>query len=236
MEGSASKVLSAVNDINWIPLPIPASSPVAAALHKYAASPSEIKETLGVVHAEGPSYPLGSPWSGILTVHEGFYDAWQRIYPQELDAIRQALRGKYAGKVKTLLVTGHSLGAGIATLDALALRHDLGDDFVKMDHIVFGSPRMWNPVAARIFDQIVANEDAGIYYVSRRERAAAVTLAHPLTSAHFTLSVTFTTPTTSSRSFPWSSRATSTLRTRFFCRTIRRLPLLAQARRTCTVP
>jgi predicted lipase len=71
-------------------------------------------------------------------VHKGFYDAQQSVWPQILDQV-QALRAKFPAY--TTVVTGHSLGAAMATLTTLELL-DKGVNNIRMFN--FGSPRVGN--------------------------------------------------------------------------------------------
>lgn len=162
------RLLSAYNDANWTPRPVPASSPVAATFRKYAKSPRDVAAVpvLDVLHAQdGASRPADNTFSGVATIHTGFYDAWSRLYPSALSAIRAALTGPYSGKVKKILATGHSLGSAIAMVDAMALRSDLGEG-IRIENIVYGSPRVFNPVGARLFEEVAGNDQADIYFVS----------------------------------------------------------------------
>lgn len=54
-----------------------------------------------------------------------------------------------------VLVTGHSLGAAVASLDAAMLRMALPDD-VQVDSVVFGLPRVGNQEWADLFDTLVS--------------------------------------------------------------------------------
>eukprot|EP00602_Paraphysomonas_sp_CaronLab_P007640 CAMPEP_0185024244 /NCGR_PEP_ID=MMETSP1103-20130426/7239_1 /TAXON_ID=36769 /ORGANISM="Paraphysomonas bandaiensis, Strain Caron Lab Isolate" /LENGTH=255 /DNA_ID=CAMNT_0027557163 /DNA_START=94 /DNA_END=861 /DNA_ORIENTATION=+ len=71
-------------------------------------------------------------------VHEGFYQAEQSCFPGVLDQVRQ-LKEKFPSY--TVIVTGHSLGAALATLTATDLVNS-GISPVRMFN--FGSPRVGN--------------------------------------------------------------------------------------------
>ena len=69
-------------------------------------------------------------------VHEGFYRTEQTAFPQVLAAV-QALKEQFPSY--TVVVTGHSLGAALATLTAFDLM-EAGVGSVTSFH--FGSPRV----------------------------------------------------------------------------------------------
>lgn len=69
-------------------------------------------------------------------VHKGFYQVEQAAYPQVLAAV-QTLKEQFPSY--GVIVTGHSLGAAIATLTALEL---MASGVGKVNAIHFGSPRV----------------------------------------------------------------------------------------------
>ena len=71
-----------------------------------------------------------------VNVHEGFYDAWNIHKDAVLSAVG-TLQKKYPSY--SILVTGHSLGASMATLCVVDLRFNYG--FRISSLINFGSPR-----------------------------------------------------------------------------------------------
>lgn len=85
---------------------------------------------------------------------------WARTYPEALKQIKQALT---KNQVTNLISTGHSLGAAVSTLDALALANDLNGS-IPIEHIGFGSPRVFNPIGAALVDQVVKNPQAKLQY------------------------------------------------------------------------
>ena len=78
-------------------------------------------------------------WTGGGKVHEGFADALSKVRKQLGTVLSSAGSGP-------LLITGHSLGAGLATLVAATLR----DRQPKL--ITFGSPRVGDAAFARLID------------------------------------------------------------------------------------
>ncbi|EIN05744.1 alpha/beta-hydrolase [Punctularia strigosozonata HHB-11173 SS5] len=83
-----------------------------------------------------------------VEVHDGFQGAHGRSADAVLSTVQSALADSGA---KKLLVVGHSLGAAIATLDAMMLRSRLPAG-VTMDTVVFGLPRMGNQEWADFVD------------------------------------------------------------------------------------
>jgi len=84
------------------------------------------------------SYPLCSGCS----VHEGFYTAEQEALPQVQNAVSQ-LVSQYPSY--NIVVTGHSLGAALATLTALDLAQTYGSGVSVYN---YGCPRMFNQAGA----------------------------------------------------------------------------------------
>jgi hypothetical protein len=82
----------------------------------------------------------GAP-TGVL-VHEGFYNISQNDRTSIRDLVLEAQRR--CPSCKETVVTGHSLGASLATLAAYFLAEDVG---VAVPILVrnFGSPRVFNP-------------------------------------------------------------------------------------------
>jgi hypothetical protein len=73
-------------------------------------------------------------------VHRGFYDAYLGLSYQVIDAVRGYLRDHPDA---TIQVTGHSLGASIATFAALDIKEQIKPSN-KFDFYTFGSPRVGN--------------------------------------------------------------------------------------------
>ncbi|TPX39169.1 hypothetical protein SeLEV6574_g07397 [Synchytrium endobioticum] len=84
----------------------------------------------------------GAPFSA--KVHKGFLDASERILGQVMDAFDEwGVIGYRKMGIERVVLTGHSLGAAVATLLALSVKHHLNPR-VKMDVVTFGSPRIGN--------------------------------------------------------------------------------------------
>jgi pimeloyl-ACP methyl ester carboxylesterase len=85
---------------------------------------------------------------GDVRVHSGFADAHSRTADAVLSAVKAGLQSTGTNKV---LITGHSLGAAIATLDALMLRQRL-DSAVSITAVVLAPPRTGNAAFANLID------------------------------------------------------------------------------------
>ena len=89
-------------------------------------------------------------------VHKGFYNAWNVTLKPYLMPNIEDLMLKYKGK--SILVTGHSMGAAVAQIAALDIYkyaesiHNNG----KVGLYTFGSPRWANSIMADYFKQSVA--------------------------------------------------------------------------------
>jgi hypothetical protein len=96
-------------------------------------------------------------------VHAGFYSAWRTLSPAVADAIAAA------GPSRVVHVTGHSLGAALATFAAyeFALAGlPLGDV------VTFGGPRTGNAAWAAAWDAVVRRRDAGAVAAAAAAAAA----------------------------------------------------------------
>ena len=90
--------------------------------------------------------PIGS-----VLLHDGFQDTQSRTADVILSTVQSALADTGYTQV---LVTGHSLGAAIASLDAVMLRMALPSS-VTVDSVVFGLPRVGNQDWANLVDSLV---------------------------------------------------------------------------------
>lgn len=88
-----------------------------------------------------------------ILVHAGFYDVWQALYDAILEQVHMALR---ATGYTTVLVVGHSQGAAVAQIEAVALRNDLKKS-IQVETIGFGCPRVGNKKWADLVDQSLGN-------------------------------------------------------------------------------
>lgn len=75
-----------------------------------------------------------------VLVHTGFTDLYEKIHPGLLEALGEAVNGGNKAEL-SIYVTGHSLGSGIATLCAIALRQS---GYNAVAAYVFASPRVGN--------------------------------------------------------------------------------------------
>ena len=82
------------------------------------------------------------PYCSGCAVHKGFSDAEKKVFPDILTQVK-SLQAKYPSY--TVLATGHSLGAALATLTAFDLIHN-GIKNVKLFN--YGSPRVGNTAFA----------------------------------------------------------------------------------------
>ena len=87
-----------------------------------------------------------------VKMHDGFVDAQERTADAVLEAVQAGLESTGAKKV---LVTGHSLGAAIASLDGMMLRMKL-DPSIAVTTTVFGLPRVGNKAWADLVDATVS--------------------------------------------------------------------------------
>jgi len=83
-----------------------------------------------------------------IQVHQGFQDTFERTADGVLAGVQSGLASTGATNV---LVTGHSLGAAVATLDAMLLTENL-DPSISMTTSVFGLPRVGNQAWADFVD------------------------------------------------------------------------------------
>ncbi|EIM80306.1 alpha/beta-hydrolase [Stereum hirsutum FP-91666 SS1] len=83
-----------------------------------------------------------------VSVHDGFGKAQARTAQTILSTVQSGLSTYNVSKV---LITGHSLGAAIATMDAVMLRMQLPTS-VEMNTVVFGAPRGGNEAWADLVD------------------------------------------------------------------------------------
>ncbi|KZP18794.1 alpha/beta-hydrolase [Athelia psychrophila] len=96
-----------------------------------------------------------------VQVHDGFQKTFGRTSDSVLSGVQSALATTGVNKV---LVTGHSLGAAISTMDALMLRLNLPTS-VEMTAAVFGLPRGGNQAYADFIDSTLG---ANFTYVTNQ--------------------------------------------------------------------
>ncbi|TFK48429.1 alpha/beta-hydrolase [Heliocybe sulcata] len=83
-----------------------------------------------------------------VQVHDGFQKTFERTADGVLSGVRDALNSTGAKKV---LVTGHSLGAAVASMDAVMLKMNL-DPSISLTTTIFGLPRVGNQEWADLVD------------------------------------------------------------------------------------
>ncbi|GBE86037.1 hypothetical protein SCP_0805610 [Sparassis crispa] len=140
--------------------------------------------------------------SGGTQVHDGFHKAQGRTADLVLSTVRNALA---SSGYKNVLVTGHSLGAAVASLDAVMLRMALPGD-VQVGSIVFGLPRVGNQQWADLVDSLVRLRSVTTPPTEHRPRRAALGSSRA--------SRTSRTSRTRFRACPRSGCSTSTPRAR----------------------
>ncbi|CDO69232.1 hypothetical protein BN946_scf185042.g134 [Trametes cinnabarina] len=86
-----------------------------------------------------------------VKLHEGFQATHGRTADLVMSTVQSGLEST---GFKRVLVTGHSLGAAVASLDAAMLRMALSDD-VQVQSVVFGLPRVGNQAWADLFDSLI---------------------------------------------------------------------------------
>ena len=84
-------------------------------------------------------------------VHTGFYKSIDLLWPQ----IKEVLEKYYYGKPNKLFVTGHSLGAAMATVGAARIEAELLMHPVSV--YTFGSPRVFDQMAANTYNAIMGS-------------------------------------------------------------------------------
>ncbi|KAJ4473345.1 alpha/beta-hydrolase [Lentinula edodes] len=89
-----------------------------------------------------------------VEVHQGFQNTFRETSTIVLTEVKKAL-AQY--KSQSVLLTGHSLGAAVAVLDAVMLHENL-DPSVKQSVVVFGLPRMGNEHWANFVDSTIGSE------------------------------------------------------------------------------
>ncbi|KZT32922.1 alpha/beta-hydrolase [Sistotremastrum suecicum HHB10207 ss-3] len=99
---------------------------------------------------EFPSAPSG------VKVHKGFQETFLRTSSQITSLVSKSLTSQSPGPITNVLVTGHSLGAAIAVMDAIDIKTNILTGSlagIKLDCVVFGLPRGGNQAWANFVDQ-----------------------------------------------------------------------------------
>ena len=85
--------------------------------------------------------------------HRGFYQAYLSIRPQILEALQGYQK---EGNLSELVICGHSLGGGMATVAAFDLAG------LSPIHYSFAGPRVFNVAGAKAFDEIVSQRSVRV--------------------------------------------------------------------------
>lgn len=91
-------------------------------------------------------------YTGDVKMHDGFAETQGRTADLVLSTVQSALNSTGSKKV---LVTGHSLGAAVASIDAIMLRSKL-DPSIELTSVVYGLPRVGNQAWADLVDSMVS--------------------------------------------------------------------------------
>lgn len=95
-----------------------------------------------------------------ILVHAGFYEVWQSLYPAIYEQVKMALN---ATGYTTVLVVGHSQGAAVAQIEAMALRMDLKKR-INVENIGFGCPRLGNKQWADFVGRVLGNSQVHVVH------------------------------------------------------------------------
>ncbi|KAF9258560.1 alpha/beta-hydrolase [Marasmius fiardii PR-910] len=159
--GKGVKVIQAGGDDGLIPMYFVAHDPTTNSII-VAHQGTNSKNLLSILNdAQFLLKPLNSTrfqFSGDVKVHDGFQKTFERTADGVLDGVQKGLNDFNATKV---LVTGHSLGAAIATFDSLMLKQKLPST-VELKTTVFGMPRSGNKAFADFVDSTLSTTD-GVY-------------------------------------------------------------------------
>ncbi|KAL0953219.1 hypothetical protein HGRIS_004472 [Hohenbuehelia grisea] len=151
--GKGIEVIQAGGDDGLVPMYFVAHDPVTQSIvvaHQ-GTEPSNILSILNdaqflLTGLNSTRFPAAK--DGSIKVHSGFQKTFERTADGVLAGVQKALK---ATNVKKVVVTGHSLGAAIATMDAVMLKQALGSS-VSVTTTVFGLPRGGNQAWADFVD------------------------------------------------------------------------------------
>lgn len=93
-----------------------------------------------------------------ILLHEGFYEVWNATHEGLFEQVLMALTETGYTHV---LVTGHSQGAAVAQIEAVAIRNRLPAS-INVENIGFGSPRVGNENWANFVDRTLGNSQVHV--------------------------------------------------------------------------
>lgn len=109
----------------------------------------DLSINLACRHAKVDGRLFGAPGRDVR-LHEGFWDGWQALESEVMATVTKFLKDVPSGEI---YITGHSLGAAVASIAALRLNVLLPKGRARVAGVwVFGSPRVGNAEWARLYD------------------------------------------------------------------------------------
>ncbi|KAI0356282.1 alpha/beta-hydrolase [Trametes cingulata] len=120
-----------------------------------------------------------------VKMHDGFAYTQSRTSDIVLSTVQSALKSTGS---KSVLVTGHSLGAAVASIDAMMLRMQL-DPSVSLTAVVFGLPRVGNQAWADLVDSMLGSSFVHVTNQNDpvpRVPPQALEFQHPSNEIHIT--------------------------------------------------
>jgi hypothetical protein len=99
--------------------------------------------------AEGADYTAGQAEAGFTSLYQGFTTGTQAGAPRLMLTLREAVLGKH------LTITGHSLGAALATLAAMEAAVSLQGTMTGLSVLTFASPLVGDKTFAGLFDTLI---------------------------------------------------------------------------------
>lgn len=92
------------------------------------------------------NFPYGQKNNTAIKVHSGFIEAYNSVREAMFKAAKETPH-------KQIIVTGHSLGAALATMCAVDIKYNLSDKSVSV--YTFGSPKVGNADFAKFYNKHV---------------------------------------------------------------------------------
>ncbi|KAG6864286.1 hypothetical protein C0991_010805 [Blastosporella zonata] len=155
--GGAVEVLQTGGDDGLIPMYYIAHDPATQSIivaHQ-GTDPSSLLSVLNDVQI--PLVALNSSRFPDVDESVQVHDGFQKTFERTADGLLAGVQAGLASKgVSNVLVTGHSLGAAVAMMDAMMLHQEL-DPSVQITTTVFGLPRGGNAAWADLVDSTLAD-------------------------------------------------------------------------------